>query len=358
MTLNINKKQFLSHITGLLIILMAFSDITSSRAIISTCAILSIIIFIFYFPIENRRLFSAASLFILFLLVMSVVNLLFTENGFGGTLTLMGNLLLTLVYLQSDKKKLTPWIILFYLIGVGFISYSLFVLKLTANEIYVGLSRNHAGFAVVFYTIFLTFHLKITHKLYPVLPAIISLVLSIFLIGRTSMIVSVMLLAVVFYYKFQDKKVIRFAILGCVLLIGSYLYLTFQSVLFEETNLNQGLDTPRWELWQIYIEHINPINFFTGLDVSNLPMYDYFSGNPHNSFLKFHSRVGFGCVVLIILFFVSLYQYLKTGQNYVFWLLLLLTIRAFFDSDILIGNFDFVFFIVTFYWTTNHQYDT
>ena len=358
MTTSINKKHFLSHFTGLVLILMAISDITSSRLIISTSAILSIVVFVFYFPIENRRLFAAASLFILFLLTMSVVNLLFTENGFGGTLTLLGNLLLTFIYLLGDKKKLTPYVILVYLIGIGFISYSLFVLKLTANEIYEGLSRNHAGFAVVFYTIFLTFHLKITYNKYPLIPAILSLVLSFFLIGRTSMIVSALLLAIVFYFKFQDKKVVRFTILAFVLAISYYLYLTFQSVLFEETNLNQGLDTPRWELWRIYIDNINFINLFTGVEVSELPLYSHHGNNPHNSFIKFHSRVGFGCIVFIALYFVSLYHYLKSRNTYIFFLLLLLTIRAFFDSDILIGNFDFIFFIITFYWTTNHQYET
>lgn len=358
MGLSIEKNTYISHFIGFLLVMMAISDVLRLKEVILITAILSLAVFILNFPVKDRVLLSASSLFILFLTVMSLINLLFTENGLGGTFTLIGNLLLAFLYIQGDKKKMTFWVIGAYLITIGFISYSLFVLKLSANDIYEGLSRNHAGFAVVFWSIFLIFHLKVSYDKHPIIPAIISLVLSFFLIGRTSMGVSLLLVLIVFYFKTKGNAIARAVIVTLVLIVGYYLYLTFQSVLFEETNLNQGLDTPRWELWQIYIEHINPINFFTGVDVSNLPMYDYFSGNPHNSFLKFHSRVGFGCIVLIVLFFISLYQYIKTKQNYIFWLLILLTIRAFFDSDILIGNFDFVFFILTFYWTTNHHYET
>jgi len=116
------------------------------------------------------------------------------------------------------------------------------------------------------------------------------------------------------------------------------------------TNLDSGLDTPRWELWRIYWENLNFLNLIVGVDVTNLPMYNEFGGNPHNSFIKFHSRVGIGCFALLSLYFVSAYKYLKKKNNYILWLIILLTMRAFFDSDILIGNFDFIFFIITFYW--------
>jgi len=41
---------------------------------------------------------------------------------------------------------------------------------------------------------------------------------------------------------------------------------------------------------------------------------------------------------------------LKNYQQPDLWLLLLLTLRASFDGDMFIGNFDFIFLIITFYW--------
>lgn len=346
----INKYNYINHIAGFIFILMALTDIISSKELKIVAALLSIGVFTLFFSMKDKNYLSQSLFFILFLLVTSIANLFFTRYNFGGCLILIGSLLFSLIYFQINNKTITIWVLVSYLIPIGYISYHLFVLETHPNFIYEGLSRNHAGFSVVFWTIFLMFHLKIAYNYFPLLPPAIAVVLAFFLFGRTSLIVSFLLLLVVFFYKFKTHyKARAFAIL-CLAAVCYYLWVQYGGLLSTETNLGEGLDTPRWELWRIYFENINPINFFTGIDVNELRMYDQFGGNPHNSFIKFHSRVGIGCIVFIVLFFISLFQYLKTKQYYIFWLLLLLTIRAFFDSDILIGNFDFIFFIITFYW--------
>lgn len=253
---------------------------------------------------------------------------------------------------------MTIWIVIAYLITIISISYKLFVLNLTPNELYAGLSRNHAGFVVVFWTIFLLFHLKVSYNRILIILPLIGVLLSYFLIGRTSLIVSLLALFVVIFFKFKNNRIVRVLMIFLVCFIGWYLWLKFKAIVLEETNLAEGLDTPRWKLWSIYFENINPVNLFTGIDVTKLPMYDKFGGNPHNSFIKFHSRVGIGSIAFICLFFISIYTYLKRKNNYIFWLLILLTIRACFDSDILVGNFDFIFFIITFYWIKTESYES
>ena len=334
---------------------MAFTDIMQTRALLVAPALLSIVIFIFCFPFRKTNLISESMFFILIMLITSLINLFFTQNNFGGSLTLIGSLVLSVLYINFGSKKLTVWIVASYLITIGYISFHLVVLGTHENLIYDGLSRNHVGFAVVFWTIFLLFHLNVNHNYVSLIPPIIGLVLSFFLVGRTSLIVSALLLVLVFYHKFKKSPITRLVIFSVVLGFGYFLWLKFESDLLTETNLDAGLDTPRWELWSIYWEHIDIVNLFTGIDVNILPMYEQFGGNPHNSFIKFHSRVGIGSFVFIFLYFVSVFKYLITRKYYIFWLLMLLTLRAFFDSDILIGNFDFIFFIITFYWIKNEQ---
>lgn len=346
----INKNNYTTHFIGFLFVIMALSDIMRSKEIMVVGALLSVLTFVLGFSTNNRNYLSESIFFIGFLFATSLINLFFTQSNFGGSLILCGSLILAFIYFQTDKKKMTPWVLLSYLLTILFIAYNLFILKVNANDIYIGLSRNHAGFAVVFWTIFLLFHLKIAYNYFPVLPPIVGIVLSFFLFGRTSLIVSFIVLLVVFFYKFKSHYKARAVAIFLFLGLCYYLWLQYGSLLSTETNLGEGLDTPRWELWRIYLEHINFVNFFTGVDVNTLPMYDQFGGNPHNSFIKFHSRVGIGCIVFIFLFIVSLFKYLKTKQYYIFWLLILLATRAFFDSDILMGNFDFIFFIITFYW--------
>ncbi|WP_179009405.1 hypothetical protein [Winogradskyella forsetii] len=346
----IHKDNYLSHLIGLTLVLMAISDILQSKEVILVSALLSFGIFILCFPMKERFWFSEAMIFVVFLIVMSLINLFFTENGLGGSITLMGNLLLAYVFILLENKKLTFWVVLSYAITIGFIAYKLFIINADPNEIYEGLSRNHAGFVVVFWTGFLMFYLKITYNLYLLIFPIFGLILSFFLFGRTSLIVSALLVLLVFFYKFRKNRVIQFLLVSALVAVCYYLFLDFGDKLTSDTNLGAGLDTPRWELWRIYLEHINFVNLFTGVDVSVLPMYDQFSGNPHNSFIKFHSRAGIGSIVFIILFFVSIFKYIKYRHYYILWLLLLLTIRASFDGDMFVGNFDFIFLIITFYW--------
>ncbi len=353
MKATIDKNNYKSHFIGFLFILMALCDVLQSRNLMAASAILSIGTFIFCFSTNDRNFYKESILFIIFLFTSSLINLFFTQNNFGGSLALTGHLFLTFIYLQADPKKLTPWVVLSYTITIGFIAYNIFILNTPANDIYEGLSRNHAGFAVVFWTIFLLFHLKITYNRLLLLPPLIGLILTFFLFGRTSIIVSALLLLIVFFYKFKSNtKILGIA---TILFLGIcyYLWLKFGSILITETNFAKGTDTPRWKLWSIYFENLNFTNLFTGIDVSKLPMYDQFSGNPHNSFIKFHSRTGLGAIALIVLYFVSAFQYIRVKQFYILSLLLLLTLRAFFDGDILVGNFDFIFFIVTFYWIKN-----
>lgn len=359
MSITLNKTDVLSHLTGLIFVLMAIVDVYRYIPImILAIAIISIFLFVISFPMTETNYFSQAMLFIMFLMIMSLINLFFTDNGFGGSITLLGNLLLSYVYLRGKNKKMTIWIVIAYLITIISISYKLFVLNLTPNELYAGLSRNHAGFVVVFWTIFLLFHLKVSYNRILIILPLIGVLLSYFLIGRTSLIVSLLALFVVIFFKFKNNRIVRVLMIFLVCFIGWYLWLKFKAIVLEETNLAEGLDTPRWKLWSIYFENINPVNLFTGIDVTKLPMYDKFGGNPHNSFIKFHSRVGIGSIAFICLFFISIYTYLKRKNNYIFWLLILLTIRACFDSDILVGNFDFIFFIITFYWIKTESYES
>ncbi len=346
----ISKNDYLSHLIGLILVLMALSDILQSKAVIFAVALLSVVAFILCFPMKGRYWFSESMFFIVFLFITSLINLFFTENGLGGSITLLGNLLLAYIYILVENKKITPWVVLSYAITIGYIAYKLFILNTEPNDIYEGLSRNHAGFVVVFWTVFLLFHLKTTHNRYLLVFPILGLILSFLLLGRTSLIVSTLLVLLVFFFKFKNNRVVQFFAVALLAVGCYYLFINFGDKLTTETNLGKGLDTPRWELWRIYWEHINLVNLFTGVDVTMLPLYDQYNGNPHNSFIKFHSRVGIGSLSFIILFFVSIFKYINTKQYYILGLLMLLTLRALFDSDIFIGNFDFIFLILTFYW--------
>jgi hypothetical protein len=348
--MKIRIKNIVGTLIGISIVIFALSDILQSQGIAAIASLLSMLVFILTFP-QNGKLFGSSMFFIGILLFFSLINILFTNNGIGGSLILIGNLLLSYIYLFNEKNKLTTWIIIGYLFTLSFISIRLFLFKLPANEIYTDLSRNHAGFALTFWTIFVLFHIYITYNKVIILFPLISLVMSIPLIGRTSIVVNLFLFLLAFLYKLKrDKKPLAFVSIIFICLISYFLLDNYGQTLILETNLAQGVDTPRWKLWEEYFSNINLISFITGVDVSSVQLIHFYGDNPHNSFLKFHSRVGFGAFIFFLLFLISIFVYLKNKSYYIAGLLLLLSVRALFDSDIFIGNFDFIFYIITFYW--------
>ena len=351
MKIFIAKNDIVNHLAGFIVILFALSDILHSLGILTIATFLSIVVFILCFPIKDEY-FKAAIFLIWILLISSLINPLFTQNGIGGSAVLLGNLILAFIYFQTEKRKLTKWILAAYFITLLFISYKLFVLKVPANKMYEGLSRNHAGFALTFWSVFALFHLKITYKKILIIIPILSLIISIFLIGRTSIAVNFVLLLVAIYFKFKNKGILPFLIASIIFLfLIVYILQQYGTFLITDTNLGEGLDTPRWKLWHEYIGEINLGTFFVGVDVTKNPFIHLYKDNPHNSFLKFHSRVGIGSIYFLVLYIISFFKYLRNKEYYILGLLMVLTTRAFFDSDILIGKFDFIFFILTFYWT-------
>ena len=136
MRVSIKKNNIIVNFTGLIFILLSLSDIFQSQEILIIGSIISGLIFLFSFPIKDKYFYTSMFL-IRVMFISSILNLLFTDNGVGGSFVLFGNLLLSFIYFQiEDKKKLTIWIVASFLLTVFFIVYSLFVLKVSANEIY------------------------------------------------------------------------------------------------------------------------------------------------------------------------------------------------------------------------------
>ena len=90
MKATISKYNVINHIIGFIFILMALTDILSSKELKLAAAIISIGAFVLFFSMKDRNYFTESMLFILFILITSLINLFFTENNFGGSLTLLG----------------------------------------------------------------------------------------------------------------------------------------------------------------------------------------------------------------------------------------------------------------------------
>ncbi|MEA5045654.1 MAG: O-antigen ligase family protein [Petrimonas sp.] len=289
--------------------------------------------------------------FLLFFLVIgSLLNLLFSKNGFGGTFVVVGVLFLA-KYIIKSPKRMRFHILFFLLFYMLWISYKIFVLKLDPNEFYENMSRNYVGLILVMFTTLYSFiSYAINYKTTLVIP-ILSTVLSFFLFGRSSIISMVLLLIVNFFYylKMHKKKYISFFLILSVIILIAYSISDLSYLYSISPFQSYGWDTPRYNMWKDFFDKSTLLTFVVGIDTFSIPSVALQNGNVHNDFINLLARTGIGFVAFISVFILNIIISIKKKQFYLTLLLLILSIRMFYDTGIFISNLGFCFYAILLY---------
>ncbi|WP_188985816.1 hypothetical protein [Pseudomonas matsuisoli] len=184
-------------------------------------------------------------------------------------------------------------------------------------------------------------------KQYSTVLCLVVLILSFPLYSRNGLAVALAIFLGCSVFKFPKSSVLFFFIAS----IGVVLNWDFLlGLIMENTNLSAGLQSERSDIFADYISHVDPVTFFSGVNLYSVPKVVEFGGNPHSAILRLHSYFGFGVFAVIAVCLVSLILLFVDGF-YIFFLLLVLYIyRAFFDIFYLFNIFDFYLFPLVFYW--------
>ena len=287
--------------------------------------------------------------YLLITTIFSIFNIFFTNNGIGGTLILVSTLALGLYCIDNiEKIRLHIYIIVW--INIFYIWFEIIYLGKMPNEVYeqLGLSRNHGGLLLCLFVGFYCFIRKITKDKVSVVLPLVAMVSAYLLVGRSSL----GLLAGIFVISLlaNNKKLI--SIILTIIIVGLIIYFKNDILLLYEASsfAENGMESSRYKIWDSYITHIDLESAIFGLDTSNIPVIRDYGGNPHNSFLNFHRRLGLiPFILFLIITFVSILKYFMMGDNYVVWLIIILFSRIFFDSDCFIGSYDFIIYTIIFY---------
>ena len=154
-------------------------------------------------------------------------------------------------------------------------------------------------------------------------PAFVTLIITVWGVGRSGIIVGFLLLLGLFFLK-SEKKIIRTCLLTFIILFILFMAIPFYGSagqielfygLFNDSifkmaisNYSKTFDstyTGRAEIYGYYLQNIDLFRFFFGVN----PRTEYWPGgdlndyNYHNSFISLHSQTGF--VGLIIVFLKS-----------------------------------------------------
>lgn len=316
--------------------------------------------FIFGFP------FSVAS-------VLLIGSMLSTKSSELVSVYLMPFYFLTSYFIayQLKNKRLQvnfSWItfILSHLYFLGFTLFSLIsngtINENTYNEIFVDNSRNIVSAILLFCTIFLLASTYIRNKKVYMSTLFIDLFCSLLLYGRSGIMLSfcVLIIGLVLSYKTSDNKqklsnsiVTFFFAVTVVALLGKEIYI-YLSDIIAKTNLQSGLDSPRFTMWQEYVSHMDLYHLIHGADFNYSPTIMDYEGNPHNTFIMLQSRVGFSAVLLYV-FLTLLWCILLSKQPLLAILLLLIFIRMFFDVLGFFWFYDYIWMSLLFFMSSKYE---
>ena len=307
-----------------------------------------------YFKIELHR-FSKISLLFWILIFFILINSFFIrEELLTGAVF---NLLMGTVigkYLAVNKNISNIILIPFWFLVIYIISKLL--INLDPNQVFIR-SRNYISFFLII-TVLPYYINKINfHKSFSILPALITLILCLYSLGRSGIISSfILFFTILFFSNFKFKKIIFSGFIISFFTFFVY-FLNFMdgaefSRIVEISNYKDlgGRST----IILNYLNNLTFLNFIFGLDTDTYEILNlggsYFPGHVHSSILNFISVVGVGAFIFFKYLFDKSRFFIKKNPA-LFFLILSLLLRITTEIGMLFGYFDYV--IWTFIFCSN-----
>lgn len=273
----------------------------------------------------------------------SLLNILATSYGIGGSIVFLVVCGITFSCLKNLKVFFTTTLIL-CLSLIAFLYYQMFVIGTVNGDIFLqyGLSKNYPGSMLVIFNCLWAVWKYLYYRKLPLLLPMLSTVMTFFLDGRSSLIC--MVLITIFCLVFRGKKLTL--IMAAVFAILVYYFRDLIVDYYELTSLaSHGLETPRTDIWNTYFKNLDFGSLLFGLDTQDLPGLKEYYGNPHNSFLSFHRRMGLLGLCILLYYVIKEFRILiKRKMFVVLTFNAILILRMFFDGMLVTAE---DFFILT-----------
>lgn len=291
-------------------------------------------------------------IFTIIVFLSSLMNMLMTSYGIGGSIIFLATCGITYLCLKDLKTFFTVSLVLFLWL-VAFLYYQLIILGTVSGDIFLdyGLSRNYPGsMLVIFNCVWAVWKYLHYHRLPLVLP-ILSTVMALLLDGRSSLICMVLITQLCLTLRGSGRtRMVTFSLLTIALVYLTYHYWDYIVLSYESAELasftKKGLDnSTRTEIWSSYFNHLDIVSIIFGLDTDNLSVLKDVSGNPHNSFLSFHRRMGLLGILALLYIIIKGIKILINKKQLVFLCIYIILLFRMFVDGMLTTAQDF--FILT-----------
>lgn len=204
------------------------------------------------------------------------------------------------------------------------------------NDLFVNGSENYVTSWLIVTSLAMCAARMAEGKPPPLWPVIVTFLISVSQYTRASILVSFLAVVATIYVRLGFKWALVFALTGLVAAIpfGGQIAAAITEAVEATKFGRRGFDTPRWEMWASYLDHLTFASALLGTDTDAIPVISDYGGNPHNSFIRFHAF--YGIVPLLIgLWIVGRATIMSKG--YIFFPVTLILLRAFSDA-MLIGT--------------------
>lgn len=241
---------------------------------------------------------------------------------------------------------------------IGFIIFSLFLFfkGIDPNFVFPSSSRNSFSWIAIFGSclFYIGQQKKETQGNISIWPACCTFIISFWSLGRSGIISSAILLLGVIIYKFKTskKRKMFLFILFILFAFSSYPFLKSQVISTNQVAMRfmdkNMIKDPRVEISSNYIKSINSIpGILFGTKLSTINYMEKWAFNLHNSFLNFHSFMGIGSLILIMMIIIGMIR--KVFQkNLLGFIGIALLLRISTDVGAFIGPMDFLLFYFLF----------
>jgi hypothetical protein len=264
------------------------------------------------------------------------------------------------------KKYVYSWsaYFVFYSLAAYFLFYMF--LGYSGDEVLKWSSSNNISIIMLISCISLYIILDFENREINLIPAALTLLISIWGIGRGGIISSLILFIGLLFFKYKNKSKYIFILVTTLILIFLLIFLFSDSLIEFAINNNylsnaafrfieRGDEftesSARSNMWQNYYNNLDFQRIIFGANVEKDPWdtgaensYNY-----HNSFINLHLQTGILGLITICILLFALFKYYKINKLY-FILLLVLLSRSLTDTMIFFGRYDFIpyFFIFAF----------
>lgn len=249
-----------------------------------------------------------------------------------------------------------------YIVFYGLAVYY-FILMLAGFDGYsastYGTSVNGIGIVMLVACISLYIILNMEKKNIDLIPALITLVISIWGVGRSAIGASFIILIGLLLIRLRYKPKYIYIVLVCLFVFYLFFdvlcnYLMdnwfFSNSIMSYLKKAKSEESSRWPMWVTYYNNLDIFRLIFGVNVVEDRWAEGTDNeyNYHNSFIHLHIQTGFMGLITLVLIIFAVFKFYRTNKVF-FILLLAFILRSSTDLFLFFSRFDFIHFFFIFY---------